>query len=117
VRRVRHLLPRTSLLRALCASVPEERPRGAVFGSPRAPASLSSRSLAATRGGAAAHNVDGDTLRPLPPATKSRRATPPSTMWTAACARSAAQICTRVFGRLNFNQNQDQERTGQQATG
>ena len=54
------------------------------------------RPLTPTRGGAAAHNVDGDTATPLHPATTSRRATPPSTLWTAACAISAAQIGTRV---------------------
>lgn len=42
--------------------------------------------LPTTRVGAAAHNVDGDTANPLPSATTSRRAIPPSTMWTAACA-------------------------------
>ena len=60
---------------------------------PRAPLC---RSLAPTRVGAAVHNVDGDTAKPLHPATTSRRATPPSTLWTAACAISAAQIGTRV---------------------
>jgi hypothetical protein len=101
VRRVSHPRPRTWLLRALCASAPDARPGGAVLASARAPARRCPRSLPATRGGAAAHNVDGDTVHPLHPATKSRRPTPPSTMWTAACAISAAKIGTRVVGRLN----------------
>ena len=49
-----------------------------------------------TRGGAAAHNVDGNMGEPVPPATTSRRATPPSTLWTAAGAISAAQMATRA---------------------
>jgi hypothetical protein len=60
--------------------------------SPRSPC----RPLAPTRVGAAVHNVDGDTATPLHPATTSRRATPPSTLWTAACAISAAPLGTRV---------------------
>ena len=73
-------------------SLPPRTNADASVASPRSPC----RPLAPTRGGAAAHNVDGDTATPLHPATTSRRATPPSTVWTAACAISAAQIGTRV---------------------
>ena len=63
---------------------------------------------ATPRVGAAAHNVDGDLGEPLPPATTSRGATPPSTMWTAACAISVAQIATRV--------SDDRNKTGEAIT-
>jgi len=70
---------------------------------PRAPLC---QPLAPTRGGAAAHNVDGDTATPLHPAPTSRRATPPSTLWTAAGAISAAPLGTRV--------SDDRHQTGSQ---
>jgi len=73
-------------------SLPPRTNADASVASPRSPC----RPLAPTRVGAAAHNVDGDTATPLLPATTSPRATPPSTLWTAACAISAAQIGTRV---------------------
>jgi hypothetical protein len=78
-------------------SLPPRPNADASVASPRSPC----RPLAPTRVGAAAHNVDGNTATPLLPATTSRRATPPSTLWTAACALSAAQIGTRVSDDRN----------------
>ena len=54
-----------------------------------------------TRARAAAHNVHGDMGEPVTPVTTSRRTTPPSTMWTAAGALSAAPIAPRASDDRN----------------
>src|ERR1043166_838398 len=57
--------------------------------------SCRTQGVSPTLGGAAAHNVDGDTATSRPVTPMWRPTSPPSTMWTAACAIFAAQIGTR----------------------
>jgi hypothetical protein len=115
VRRVTHLRPRKSLLRPRREPPRTHGPTAPLLPASTVPAPTVTAEHSPTRAGAAAHNVDGDTRSPRPPAITSPRATPPSTMWTAACAISAAKIGTRVSERLKSNQNRRRERTGQQA--
>jgi len=103
----------TRALGARASDAPQRRCRQADALPPRTNADASAaspcspcRPLAPTRVGAAAHNVDGDMATPLLPATTSRRAPPPSTLWTAACAISAAQIGTRVSDNRNTTESE-----------